>query len=974
MRSLFFIALLAFCFLSFKSFAQYYDVGEDPSWVKWRQIETNNFILVYPSTLDSAAKRYAWLFDQTSDKIASGLETKLKKIPVVLHAYNLRSNGLVTWAPSRMELNTSPPNDGYPQSWDKQLVLHETRHAAQMSKVGDNVIKYAHWLIGEQAEGLFVGIFIPSWYLEGDATATETAFSSSGRGRYAHFLMPQKAYLLDDMHFTWDQWKMGSYRYPVPGAYELGYSMSAYATLHGGQNVFGKSLDYSTRKIYDIPPFDKALAKFAGGGEQDLQRESFAILQEQWKKEDSLRGADVPSQPITISRPKDYTAYGFSVITDEGKVLALRASMNRSLRLVELDSTENERMLRPMGSVNSRPVYYKDYVYWTETVPHPRWPQQNYSDVYAYHVPSDKLHRLTRHNRFSGVSISSDGTRLITIENSPEGQSRIVLLPLLASENTRPKILLQDAVYVSAPVGGVWKDAVWGDEYDGAPQIFATLLGDEGMRLYSLNPVTKQMELLLAPGYTDIKRPIWWKKYLIFGSGYDGRDNLYALEPRSNQLYKLTNARLGAFMPIFDKEGKNMVYADYHAYGYQLKKIAVDSLLWQPESFTTPYKHVYADSLTAATGFNIDEIPMPSVDSMAYESKPYNKLTHLFRFHSWAPLYLDPDELLAMELEEVTNNVGLGATVFTQNSLSTAIGRLGYHYNNGFHSGHLNFTYKGWYPVFDFRFEINDRYALEYRDLRVVNDTLRGRKVNITDPYIEAMLRVYVPFNFSSGGWQRSLILQAEEHFTNDRYYKYEDPTAYYYHYFVGAFTWFERMNMAARELYPRWGYMIKGQYLTAPFGKIQIGHVGCVQLTTYSPGMFRNHSVVLKGGYQWQFVEGDGYYLQNLLNPPRGYTSVGVKNMLALSANYALPLFYPDWNLAWLFYCKRIQMTAFTDFARIQQYHDSLLHEWSVGFDLVADYHIFRFDFPVQTGIRCAFPLTEGVAPSVSLLFNISF
>ncbi len=461
------VFIFHFQFSIFNCFAQYYDAGEDPAFIKWRKIDTKNFVLIYPSTLDSAAKRYAWLFDQATGNIAAPLDTRLKKIPVVLHAYNLNSNGLVSWAPKRMELMTSPPYSSYPQLWDKQLVLHETRHAAQMSKMGDHVVKYLHWAIGEQAEGLFVGIFIPGWYLEGDAVATETALSSTGRGRHAAFLMPQKAYLLNNMHFSWDQWKMGSYRYPVPGAYELGYSISAYASLKAGGRVFGQSLDYSTRRIYHIPPFDRALEKYAGGGEQELQAASFALLKQQWQREDSLRGQDIPAQVLTPTS-NDYAAYNSPVVAGEGRIFALRTTMNRTRHLVEIDSSGEVRVRRPMGTVNSRLVYHRGFIFWTEIVPHIRWPQQSYSVIKCYHPASGKLRTLTKGTRFAGVDISADGRQLVTIENTPEGESRLVVIPLSAPDAARPVLSPDAARYYPIPTGGTWQEAVWGEGKSGA--------------------------------------------------------------------------------------------------------------------------------------------------------------------------------------------------------------------------------------------------------------------------------------------------------------------------------------------------------------------------------------------------------------------------------------------------------------------------------------------------------------------------
>ena len=952
--------------------AQYFDVGEDPSWIKWKQIETRHFTIIYPSTLDSAAKRYAWLFDQATDKVSEPLDVKLKKTPVVLHAYNLYSNGVVTWAPKRMELNLPPPSDGFPQLWDKQLVLHETRHIAQMYKMGDNVIKRVHWLLGEQAEGLFVGIFIPAWYLEGDAVVAETALSSSGRGRSASFLMRQKAYLLTDMHFSWDSWKMGSYRYPVPNHYEFGYTISAYAMFQGGYDVMGRSLDFSTRRLYAIPPFDVALNKYAGGGEQELQRDGFAQLKQQWQQEDSLRGKDIPAIQLTASST-DYTAYNSPEPVGNGRLVALQSNMNRSSRLVSIDSSGKVKILRAMGQVNSRLVHHKGFIYWSEIVPHHRWPQQSYSQIYCYELYSGKVHTLTQKTRFAGVSLSTDGRQLVTVENSPEGVSQLVVIPL-RSENHLPQLSVNEALRIAAPTSGVWQQAVWSESEEASPLLYATLLSDEGMGIYAIEPKARKYEQLLTHRFTDIKQLAWWNEHLVFVSGYTGTDNIYAFNPASREIRRLTNARFGAFHPAFDNNSSTLLYSDYHAYGYRLMKAPVDSLYWENETFTQPYRYGWADCLSDSARFNIDKISVPAIDSMPYQSRPYNKFSHLFRFHSWAPMYADPDELKSLQLDNLNTSMSLGATVFTQNSLSTAIGRLSYKYANGFHSGHLAFTYKGWFPVIDVKFSINERNLIRYTDLHIRNDTLFGRYGYTNTPYVSSSVRMYVPFNFSSNGWVRGLVPQVEGRFFNDHYYTKNNNSPYFQHYLLAGLSWFERLPMAVRGLYPRWGYMLRSYCLLAPFQRLGSGYVGSIDVTTYSPGLWRNHGLQLRAGFQWQQVQDKGYYLPSISLAPRGYPYTAAKQTTSLSAEYGLPLIYPDWNIAWLVYFKRVQLKVFSDYAHLVRYPDTKINETSVGFDLLADYHIFRFDFPVQTGIRCAFPLTGGLNPAVSLLFSLNF
>jgi hypothetical protein len=971
-----FLVLLLFSGL-FPAAAQYYTTGEDPAWIRWRRIQSRYFNIIYPSPLDSMAQRYAWLFDAVADSVSAPLGARLPKLPVVLHAYNVASNGVVVWAPSRMELITTPPPDGYPQAWDKQLVLHETRHVAQMSKTGEHVIKVLHSLFGDQAEGFAVGVFIPGWYLEGDATVSETALSSAGRGRSAKFFMAQKAYMLEGMHFKWDTWSNGSFRYLIPNEYELGYRIATYACLKAGTSVFNHTLDYTTRRVYAIPPFNRGLKKYAGANERQLEAQSFAALQKMYAHEDSLRGPDIPHQSVT-PRINDYQAYRYPVVTHDDRVIAIQNTLSRSSRLVEVDTAGKTHLLRHVGAINSHLHYNRGMIYWTEIIPNPRWPQQSYSVIKAYNTCTRKLHTLTRKTRFFGVSVNPDGSMLATVENTPEGRSRLVSIPL-AMQGNAPYLLLKQARYVEAAPHQVWKHTAWRAGVPGnQTRMVATLLTDNGLGLYDVNLESGVYAPLIRENFQDIKRLTTVRDYVVFETDYDGANNIYALKPDDRRIYRLTNARFGAFDPAFSPDAETMVYANYHTCGYEIVKAAADSLLWERNSFTQPYRHAWADSLSALSHFNLDALQIPR--TFNYPSKPYRKLAHLFRFHSWAPVYINPDGVSELSLEKFTDDVGLGVTLFSQNVLGTAIGRMGYKYANGFHSGHLEFTYKGWYPVIELNLDVNDRKATQTA-LYGRNDTLYVGKTLRNDPYVDASARLYIPFNFSSNGWQRGFIPQIDVHFTNEAYISGSSAyySTYYFRYLLGGVTWYNRLSMALRELYPRWGYMFRMLHLNPLSSSMNFGNITAVQLTTYSPGILPNHSLQLKAGYQWQNLEGKLYYLPfSLLSPPRGYQHVFFEKETVLNADYSFPLFYPHWNISWVAYFKRVQMNLFSDCAMITS-NQGKQKNLSVGFDLSVDGHIFRFGFPVNAGIRCAFPLTGNPppgrpSPTISFLFDIKF
>ena len=91
---------------------------------------------------------------------------------------------------------------------------------------------------------------------------------------------------------------------------------------------------------------------------------------------------------------------------------------------------------------------------------------------------------------------------------------------------------------------------------------------------------------------------------------------------------------------------------------------------------------------------------------------------------------------------------------------------------------------------------------------------------------------------------------------------------------------------------------------------------------------------------------------------PRKNYIKVGYHGILSNQISsafvkYSFPLFYPDFRLRSLFYCKRVKSAIFYNHAFVidndKQYN-------SVGLDLTFDYHAFRLIFPIETGYRIAY------------------
>lgn len=186
------------------------------------------------------------------------------KISVILHPQSSVSNAFVVWAPKRVEFYTIPDQDIYPQNWIDQLAIHEFRHVVQLDKLNQGLTKILYFLLGQQAIGAVTGLYLPLWFLEGDAVVTETTLSHTGRGRLPEFTMPLRAQVLQRKIYSYEKAYFGSFRDFVPNYYYLGYQLVGYTRNRYSSEVWSKSMDNAARRPYNPMPFNQGIKRSTG--------------------------------------------------------------------------------------------------------------------------------------------------------------------------------------------------------------------------------------------------------------------------------------------------------------------------------------------------------------------------------------------------------------------------------------------------------------------------------------------------------------------------------------------------------------------------------------------------------------------------------------------------------------------------------------------------------------------------------------
>lgn len=931
--------------------AQFMDYGSDPSRFKWNIVRLPHYNLVYPQGIDSLAHRYALYLENAYPHIQKTVGKPIKaKFPVILHPGSMNSNGMVAWAPRRMELITTPSATGGTERWDKHLVLHESRHVFQTGKVMNGIFRPLYYLIGEQAAGV-ASFFLPTWYLEGDAVSTETAMSNGGRGRLPEFNMPYRAQMLGGKKFySLDKWLLGSYKDYTGDYYALGYDLSSYARYRYGADIWDKTTSRYTRTLL----FGGSFKHYTGSGIKRLYKDTFSFLKEEWEKLDTAAVAPAYLSPTARS----YTSYRYPQALNDSVVIALKSGLKDLNSLVSI-AHGKEKRLSYIGMINSRITLRNNRIYWSERVPGLRWAHENYSVLKCYDMEEDQLSTLTPRQRYLSPAIDPKGEVAAASRPLMNGENQLVLIGLeegkeLASFNT--------------PKNAFIKELTFGKE----GTVIAVAVDDAGLCLLQLTTDSAQWEELFRTTSINITAPVWNEGKLYFESGANGTNNIYCLHPSDKRVEQLTASQFGAFDPAFSATDARLLYADYQARGYRIASLPADSLLKRTADFSQPAPNLLAETLAAQEQYNLDSAQLEPV---AFEPERYHKAVHTFKFHSWAPFYYDVADAINNSADDLTTLVKPGAMLLSQNTLNTATLQAGWFYHKKYHHGKLAFTYQGWFPVLDLSLDYGGKaFELSWMANDKGQQITQGRYADRN--LLEAKARIYLPFNLTKNQWIRGIQPALTYLFTNNRYQQYSSRNYRNFQYVLPEVRFYNYRRQAQRDLLPRLGYQLRLQYLTSPFNTENYGSLYAARLTTYLPGIVRNQGLMLRAGYQYQALDGKALYLpQQLLDDTRGYNYLyQTRQQWAFKADYAMTLLSPDWNVAGLVYIRRFRTNLFYDLTRNQAAKQG---PWSTqssyGADLIFDWNILRMTYPLTTGVRLIQPIDYGKFQA-ELLFSVSF
>lgn len=938
-----FISILTFIILINTSpsvFGQVFDNGQNPPSLKWKQINTTNYQVIFPSGFEKEAERTVNVLEHLYNYVGHSLKMKSRKISIILQNQSVTSNGFVTLAPRHSEFYTTPPQDLEPNDWINSLAVHELRHVIQIDKTtaGINIP-----LIEEIQFALFGGVF-PIWFIEGDAVVTETVLSSSGRGRLPDWEKEYRANTLSGSNYSYSKYYFGSLKDNIPDYYRLGYFMSAKMRRDYGDSVYNALFTRAKNKFYIPWPFSNSLRHFTGYSTNKFFYQTVDDLKNNWQKQLNDTKAD---NYATINTRKNTvpTDYVLPKALDSTTIICIKKGLGDVASLVSIDKNGQEEKIVAMGPQLTPHFDLKNgTLVWDEIRYDPRFQYRTYSVVCTYNLATGNYKQLTKKSRYFSPALSPDGKKIAVVKISESNDFNLILLDTETGKELRT-LENPENYFIQTPAFN-----------ENGDQLVYPVSANKGRNL-AIYDLTKNSITLLADwDFKQSLRPVFDGNKIIYQSSYSGIDNIYCLDLTSKNVSQLTNTQFGAYNPSFDNFKKRLLFNDFSKTGLNSSSTTIDeNIKINPEKTKSEFISYYKPMVSREQGKSV----LDSFPRLTYKIKPYKEASQLINFHSLSPY--------AQSVED--DNYTAGISLKSNNLLNTAGIILGYNYDQSVKSGEYNVSiaYKKFFPIFSLNYN-NRKRAAVYDTL--VNNQLQYKEFSFRENRFD--FNISIPLSFYKANYNYSVGLTSEISYIS----RYDvnggpqnliktinfpiDNTLYFY----------RTARRSARDINPKWGEQISIRYNSLPFDDQLDGSIFTIESSFFFPGLFKHHSFLASFNYQ----NNTGIY-RNAIEIPEvaGAGNIDRTGPLesTLLLRYRFPLFYPDWELSRFAYIKRFKAGFFADAENITSSGEFK----SYGLELRADCNLLRFYLPnYDIGTKMIFFTDSGIkSPVFQLILNFS-
>lgn len=850
---------------------------QSPSGIKWKSIDTGTYEIIFPEELQSLGQRVANLMVHYEKYNYKSIKTNTRKIPIVLINNYAEANGFVSYAPFYSHWFTTPASFDSLE-WFKGLAIHEGRHMVQVNKMyyRDGLL---YILFGDIGPAIYTILYIPGWFMEGDAVLMETALTKGGRGRIPAFDMWHRTLELSDIRYSYHQSYLGSYKslYPYSDHYRLGYLLCTYVRKHFGVDVWDRVISRIGTSFSTLI-FSSALYEETGMSIEEMYLKAMDEYREIWSNQKNgllFTEADILNQ----TDDKRWESFYSPVVDEQYGILAVDFSREKIPSLVQIESGKKAGRVAnlPYSIVLSFLHHEKNLsagsgkLLWREQVPDPRWGYRTWSDLRLFDITSGKSELITEKRKFITSTISKDGTTAAGIEYGSDLKYFLSVIDISSrSELLRTEI--KDKGYLF--------DISISDD---KKSITFSALADEGNAILHYNIETgKITEAVKYTHKERLRSPVFFQKAIIYQSDYSGIDNVYAVDMVSGKRYQITSRPFGAFFPSVSND--KLYFNDYSKNGYQAASMILDRKKWTPIEKIKIRSINYIDEI-AEQELENDNGAVDNIPSDEYPVRDYRHLKNVVNPFGW---YWFP---LSFLLRSKDANISLLA--LSKNVLHTTdiVLDYTYNYNEKMSSGNATLIYSGLYPVFTIKGGYGGRAVYLYDQSEELN-----RDIYKTWSEAKAGGGISFPLNFSRGRHFTYIefgsgIEYLKLYNQNDVDYEMYDNmkadgvlNSVNYHITCSSIH-----PGALDSVIPGTGGDISILYIHTPFEGEYRGSQFSSTLNLYLPGITDLQGFKFSGSYEK--IKYDTYIFPQRVLFPRGYQSVRYEQFYNATADYRFPV-----------------------------------------------------------------------------------
>lgn len=903
------------------------DLENLPPSIKWQQIKTDHFKVIYPKGLEKEAQRTTNILENIYEPASRTLGTQPRRFPIILQNQHAVSNGFVTVAPYRSEFYMFEPQNYRHQGndrWLERLAVHEYRHIVQFQKAITPFNKGLYFLTGEFGAFFSASLAAPSWFYEGDAVGIETSFGRTGRGRIPSFLMVFKANLIDKGGFKYHKQHLKSFRDFVPNHYVTGYLMTTYLKNKSGADVWGKIVGRSFSQPYIPFTFSNAMKKESGKRLVATYNE----MMEQQKELYTRQMNEITPTKFDLhphKSTKTFTTYYFPRRVLDNQVLVVKVGYADIPTLMLVDPSGKEEKLFEMGPWQNPDALSSNdsTVVWVEQELDPRWQRRTYSVVRKYNFITREYTRLTSKTKYMAPSVSANGKWIAAIHQSEVGKYEIHLLDAKSGELIRAFENNENHGY-SMP------------QFDPSDENLVLLrYKNEGKEIVLKNIASGQESTVYFSDSENLGNPIIQNGWLYYATDRNGIDNIYAMNLGTRKHYQVTSSRFGAFSPRPSTDGL-LFYNDFTTEGFEIASAKINPDAWVPAEQAKYVGFDFQQPMVEAE--HADEVLYNYPDS-TYGTSNYPKLAKILRPHTWG-----------LNAIPTKNNFSVG--VYSKDLLQTTRLFASGLYNNNERKWRFiaGGSYQAFYPILDASFGFGVRtvdvispqgtrtYGWDENDIKVGlrlplyltnSKYLRKVEVGVGTRYI-AVENYDVP-------------VEALTHVRNGELISMEYEAS------------FQRLlRKSFLDLNSRWGQTLFLNYKQTPFGGDYNAEQFSAQSNLYFPGIIRHHSVRLTGTYQQN--KNSEYEYASPISFTRGFGYTSFDEYYKVGFNYKMPVLYTDINLGPVFNLQRIYINGFYDYGIGKNAGEPQVDVKSFGAEVSFNFNLLRLIPLIDMGVRYSY------------------